>query len=105
MAVIWLMLVQTETSGGSSPPVATVQLVPERRCRPDTDGDIVVCGRVDNSLYRLQKLPDQYQRDNDGLPRARHVLGDGSTVSAETEQVDVGGFPSKRLMLRWKKGF
>lgn len=105
MAVIWLMLVQTETVAGPPAPVATVQLVPERRCGPDASGDIVVCGRTDNSLYRLQKLPDRYRSDEDGLPRARRVLGDGSTLSAETEAGSVGGFVSNRLMLRWKKGF
>lgn len=103
MTAIWLMLLQSEAVSAPPAPAATVRFVPDRDCEPNANGDIVICASPGDA-YRLKPLPDRY-RAEEGLPAARHVLGDGSTLSAETEQVIVGGFPSNRLMLRWRKGF
>jgi len=105
MLAILAMVLQSDGISGppAPPPPKPVRLAPQG-CRPASNGDIVVCAR-DDSVYRLSKLPDRYQRSDSIIPTARTRLADGSTLSAETEQADVGGFPSDRLMLRWKKGY
>jgi len=68
-----------------------------------SDDDVIVCGRRrdDPSRYRLPPLTP-YEST---LPRAELQLGKGTIVSAETEQVDIGGTPSNRVMIRLKFKF
>lgn len=70
-----------------------------------TAKEIVVCGRREEprSPYRLN-LPASNETERT-LPRAAIKIADGVTARAETDQADVGGFPSKRGMLRIKAGF
>ena len=75
---------------------------PLRRCPPGRPGEIVVCA-TDQDEFR-------YKREFDvaappGIPDARISLGEGKTLSAETEQAGVGGFPSNRIMVRLRVGF
>jgi hypothetical protein len=88
----------------AGPPDAAPRPRIARPCPPETpetpSGDVVVCGRRDQEEFRLRPLPDRYEAA-EGLPRAATKLGPG-TISAETEQVDVGGFPSRRAMVRFK---
>jgi hypothetical protein len=75
---------------------------PLRRCPPGRPGEIVVCA-TDQDEFR-------YQREFDvdappGIPEAKISLGDGKTLSAETEQAGVGGFTSNRIMVRLRVGF
>ena len=63
-------------------------------------GDIVVCGRPDDDQYRLKPLPERYREDS-VIPRAEFDAA-GGKIAAEAERKDVGGFPSNRIMLRWK---
>ena len=64
--------------------------------------EVVVCAnRSGESPYRL-KQPAQKGR---GPAKAQVQVADGVTAGAETENVDVGGFPSNRFMLRLKMKF
>jgi len=66
-------------------------------------GEIVVCGRRGDGSdrYRIK----QPSADNSESRKAQVQLADGIKASAETENYDVGGFPSKRLMVRLKIKF
>ncbi|QYU70796.1 hypothetical protein J4558_12075 [Leptolyngbya sp. 15MV] len=75
---------------------------PLRRCPPGRPGEIVVCA-TDQDEFRYKREFDVEARP--AIPDARISLGDGKTLSAETEQVGVGGFPSNRIMLRLRVGF
>lgn len=61
---------------------------------------IVVCGRRDKDKYRVPRLPDV----NADYGVAETSVA-GAKVGVETEQVDVGGFPSNRVMVRVKVPF
>ena len=63
-------------------------------------GEIVVCGRVGTKSYRLPSLAS----DRAGLPRAETTIG-GVRAEVGTEQADVGGFASNRVMVRVKVPF
>lgn len=104
MPVLLAMMLQSEGMSGPPAPSAKVRLTPAPSCKPAPNGDIVVCARQDTSVYRLTKLPERYRRD-EGLPRASKQIGKNTTLSAETEQAGVGGFPSNRAMIRLKMGF
>ncbi|MEO5772929.1 MAG: hypothetical protein ABIQ32_02255 [Sphingomicrobium sp.] len=67
--------------------------------------EIVVCGRREapRSPYRIREPSARWEER--GLPKAEVKLGQGVKATAETEQADVGGFPSKRAMVRIKVGF
>jgi hypothetical protein len=64
--------------------------------------EVVVCGRRDgSSRYRLKDLPPP----GSDRPRAETQLSRGLRASAETENADVFGRPSNRLMVRLKFKF
>ena len=81
----------------------TIDLTIPRQCQEAKSGEeVVVCAnRSGESPYRL-KQPAQKER---GPAKAQVQVADGVTAGAETENVDVGGFPSNRLMLRLKMKF
>lgn len=96
MPSLFLLLVQA--AGAASPPAA----VP--RCEDRAPGgEIVVCAPSANasSPYRIDPQPGRRA----GLPKAALKLANGMRAVAETEQADVGGFPSDRLMVRLKIKF
>lgn len=69
-----------------------------RRCPPGESGDdVVVCARSPDA-DRIGTIPD-YSRPMT-LPRAATAIPGVGTLSAETEQAGVGGFPSNRAMIR-----
>jgi hypothetical protein len=88
----------------SAPPDAIDLTIP-RPCesRPSSGDEIVVCGRAPGELgpSRLPPLP---ARDSD-IPKAETAIGKGIAIAGETEQADVGGVPSNRLMVRLKIKF
>lgn len=75
---------------------------PLRRCPPGRPGEIVVCA-TDQDEFRHQREFDVPAPP--GIPDARISVGEGTTLSAETEQAGVGGFPSNRIMVRLRMGF
>lgn len=71
----------------------------ERPCPADDgSGDVVVCGRPDQERFRLRPLP----AEGPALPKAELGLFGRAKVAAETEQGNVGGYPSNRIMFRLK---
>ena len=93
----------TQVASAVSP--ERVDLTIPQPCAPQkADGDeIVVCANPSGvSPYRInQPAP----RPGTGVPKAEIQLANGASVGAETESVDVGGFPSNRAMLRLKLKF
>lgn len=76
----------------------------ERSCPAEAGepGEVVVCGRPDQERFRLKPLGD---RAEPAIPRAEFNLLENVKAAAEVEQVDVGGLPSNRIMLRLKLPF
>ena len=96
-----LAFVQAVTSA----PPQTIDLSVKGTCNlpSSSDADVVVCGRRGSNpdRYRIKPLAD--------LPtqwtKAEFNLSDRVSAAAETENVDVGGRPSNRVMLRLKIKF
>ena len=86
-------------------PPGKIDLTPSRTCETGTlaTSEVVVCGRRGDgsSPYRLKQLAPPPS----DIPRAEAQLSDGVSASADTENYDVGGRPSNRLMLRLKIKF
>ena len=86
-------------------PPQRIDLTQAPLCAPQatTDEDVIVCGRRgdESSRYRIPPLASPPAKDG----KAQWQVGKGTSVSAETEQVDVGGTPSNRVMLRLKFKF
>lgn len=100
-----LLLAALLQAMSASPPERVDLTIPQPCAaqRSETD-EVVVCGnRNGESPYRLKEpvAPEEGQ----ALPKAEVKLADGVTVGAGTEQADVGGFPSNRIMLGLKIKF
>ena len=87
----------------ATPEGAAVPIPPSCEARPAGNDEIVVCaGRRDGSSpYRISQPPARQSE----LPKAEVQIADGVSAGAETEQADVGGFPSNRVMVRLKIKF
>jgi hypothetical protein len=92
-------MIALQTGAVAGPVLPVPRKVPTaRHCPPDEGGgDVVVCGRSSDA-YRIGTIPDYSTPMT--LPKARTTIAGVGTVSAEAEQVDVGGIPSKRAMIR-----
>ena len=73
------------------------------RVGPCFEPNGTVGGRNGVSPYRLQE-PEEVA-EGSALPDAEVKIADGVTADAATEQTDVGGFPSNRIMLGLKIKF
>ena len=90
----------------SASPPERIDLTIAQPCqaeRADPDEVVVCANRNGESPYRL-KQPDPPPRKN-ALPEAQVKIAEGVSAGAETESVDVGGFPSNRAMIRLKIKF
>lgn len=89
-----------------SPPSEAIDLTVRPQCeaKSSASDEIVVCGRRSDqpNPYRLPILPPEQQQ---GFPPADATLASGVNLGAVTEQANVGGFPSNRLMLRLRIKF
>jgi len=88
----------------SASPPERVDLTIPQPCRPEAAAkdEVVVCANKDGqSPYRLTAQPPPKK----GVPKAELSVAEGVSVAAETESVDVGGFPSERAMIRLKVKF
>ena len=88
----------------SASPPERIDLTIPQPCRPEaaSNDEVVVCAnRNGESPYRLQEQPPPEK----GMPKAELSLAEGVSVAGETEQADVGGVPSNRVMLRLKVKF
>ena len=94
-----LVMIAMQTGAVAGPVLPAPRKAPTtRHCPPDDGGgDVVVCGRSSDA-YRIGIIPDYSAPMT--LPKARTKIAGVGAVSAEAEQVDVGGMPSKRAMIR-----
>lgn len=69
-----------------------------------TTDEVIVCGAGGGQeQFRLRALPERYSADPAALPKAEtSILGGKAKLAAETEAIGVGGFQSKRAMVRLK---
>ena len=99
MMLLALALAQVVTAARPE----TIDLTIPQPCRAESAGEVVVCAnRNGESPYRLKQPPQQAK---EGLPKAEKQIAEGVSVSGETQQADVGGFPSNRAMIRLKIKF
>ena len=99
-----LLLLAVAQAVSASPP-ERVDLTIAQPCREQNGSqeEIVVCAsRSGESPYRIGKAPPAAGK---GIPKAETSVADGVAVAAEMETVDIGGFPSKRAMIRVKIKF
>ncbi len=86
-------------------PSRKIDLTTSGTCHTGVTGasEVVVCGRRGDgsSPYRLKKLTPP----RSDIPKAEAQLSGGVSASVETENADVGGRPSNRLMVRLKIKF
>jgi hypothetical protein len=90
----------------SASPPERVDLTISQPCadRRGDDGVVIVCANRNGvSPYRLQE-PEEVA-EGAALPDAEVKIADGVTADAATEQTNVGGFPSNRIMLGLKVKF
>ena len=101
LSLLFVMLAQVI----SSVPPEKIDLTIKQPCKAHAArvDEIIVCARRNDGIspYRInQTLPRQ-----PNVPKAELQLADGLSASAETENVDVGGFRSNRAMVRLKIKF
>ncbi|NUS99901.1 MAG: hypothetical protein HOP96_02870 [Sphingomonas sp.] len=98
MSLFLAALMQTASAG----PPEVIDLTISQPCQQKAEGDeVVVCANRGESPYRLPKSAPRASKP----AKAEVQIADGVSAGAETENVDVGGFPSNRLMLRFKMKF
>jgi hypothetical protein len=101
-----MMLLLAAAQAMSASPPERVDLTIPQPCaekRPE-NGEVVVCANRNGvSPYRLQD--PEAPAEGSALPDAEVKIADGVTAGAETQQADVGGFPSNRIMVGLKIKF
>ena len=99
---VLLLIALTQTAAAA--PQGRIDLTITKPCATpeSTNDEVIVCGRRDHSSRFRLPPPTRYEPD---LPKAELLLGNGTSLSAETEQVDIGGTPSNRAMIRLKFKF
>ena len=100
-----LLLLIAMAQAAPSAPTGRIDLALTRPCATQdaSNDDVIVCGprRDASTRYRIPP-PTPYES---ALPKAELQLGKNTTLSAETEQVDILGAKSNRAMIRLKIGF
>lgn len=90
----------------SAAPPERIDLTVPQPCSTERtrSNEIVVCANRSHELnpYRINQLPAPRGAQ---VPKAEVQLVQGVNVGAEAESAGVGGFPSKRAMLRLKIKF
>ena len=79
----------------------TIDFTMPRPCDGQTSEEVVVCAKRGESPYRLKQPKPSTQKPL----KAEVTIADGVALSAETENADVGGLASNRVMLRLKVKF
>ena len=98
-----IILLMAQATASAAPEGVAAAIPPPCQAERPAKDEIVVCaGRRDGSSpYRINQPPAR----EPGLPKAEVQIAEGVSATAETEQADVGGFPSNRLMVRLKIRF
>jgi hypothetical protein len=96
-----LLVLAAIQSAASAAPVRIVLTVPPPcgAARAASD-EIIVCANGSN-LYRISQPAARPSEP----PKAEVQIAEGVHASADTEQADVGGFPSNRMVVRLKIKF
>ena len=95
-----LVLVAIQAAASAAPVRIDLTVPPPCGAQKAASDEIVVCADG-SSPYRIKQQPVR-QPD---LPKAEVQIAEGVQASADTEQADVGGFPSNRVVLRLKIKF
>ena len=95
---MFLVLVSQAAAAAPLPPAPAA---PAARCAPQTEGEIVVCGRSGPSPYRLPRVADSTKPP----PRAEVQVAEGVQVAANVESGGPPGTNSSRVMLKLKIKF
>jgi hypothetical protein len=82
--------------------LATIQSL--KKCGSRSTNEIVVCDRTNPDRFRVRPI-DGASRFDKSSSRAEAQIGEGTSITAETEAANVGGFKSNRLMARLKFKF
>ena len=101
-----MMLLLVAAQAMSASPPERVDLTIPQPCaeKRAENGEVVVCANRNGvSPYRLQE--PEAPAEGSALPEAEVKIADGVTAGAETQQADVGGFPSNRIMVGLKFKF
>ena len=101
-----MMLLLAAAPAMSASPPERVDLTIPQPCaeKRAENGEVVVCANRNGvSPYRLQD--PEAPAEGSALPDAEVKIADGVTAGAETQQADVGGFPSNRIMVGLKFKF
>lgn len=94
---MWPILLLFQQSGGEV--VDLTKLSPQ--CPKGNDEEIVVCGRAEESPYRLKPLPPLPQKKRVGGPGIGMKLSDNTRANVYGETVGLeGGGQSNRAMVR-----
>lgn len=99
-----LFLLAVAQAMSASPPERVDLTVPQPcAARQQSTDEVVVCAnRNGESPYRLKQVSTV---EEPGIPKAEVGIAEGVSAAANTEAVDVGGFPSNRIMLGLKIKF
>ncbi len=95
-----LFLVAAQAATGAAPERIDLTIPPPCGTARAAGDEIIVCA-PGSRPYRINQ-PAAGQSE---LPKAEVRIARGVRASAETEQVDVGGFPSNRVVIRLKFSF
>ena len=100
-----MLLLAVVQAMSASPPERVDLTIPQPCAEQRTEsGEVVVCANRNGvSPYRLQE--PEAPVEGSALPDAEVKIADGVTADAATEQADVGGFPSNRIMVGLKIKF
>lgn len=94
----------------SDNPATIIDLTVRNECPAPSRGsdEIVICAPGEGDPDRF-RLPQSLRGDPDAevrpLPKAEISLSENAVASAEAEQVEIGGAPSRRAVVRVKIGF
>jgi len=97
--MILLLAAALQTASIQGP--ETIDFTMSRPCEGRTNEEVVVCASRGESPYRLKQSTPPARKP----AKAEVTIANGVAVSAETENADVGGFASNRLMMRLKVKF
>ena len=95
-----LVLVAIQAAASAAPVRIDLTVPPPCGAQQAAGDEIVVCAKGSNA-YRI----NQPAAPPSQLPKAQAQIAQGVEASADTEQADVGGFPSNRMVVRLKFKF
>ena len=99
-----VLLAMAVAQAVSASPPEQIDLTIAQPCQPRSSepDEVVVCAPGGPSPYRIQEPASPPRKE---IPPAKVKIADGVEAGVETESADVGGFASKRALLRFKVKF